>query len=83
MARKTKRQESSPRLHPVTFCSGCGEAIPLNALACFKCGTKNAAGEKPLAVVFCDRCGKDYPAKALTCFHCGHQNPRHPLVTGY
>jgi ribosomal protein L40E len=72
-----------PRLHQVTFCGECGEAIPAKALACFRCGRKSGTAEKTIRVVFCERCGEDYPAKALCCFHCGHQNPRHPLVTGH
>jgi len=73
----------APRLLEVTFCRECGEAIPKNAMACFRCGAKGPVADRPLQVVFCERCGKDYPVKAITCFHCGHQNPRHPLVSGH
>ena len=73
---------SEPRMHPITFCSDCREAIPAQALACFRCGTKQPGAEKALQVVFCERCGKDYPARAMACYHCGHLNPRHPYLKG-
>ncbi|MGQ0615039.1 MAG: double zinc ribbon domain-containing protein [Planctomycetaceae bacterium] len=71
------------RLFAMTYCEGCGEAIPVRALACFKCGTKSSAGRKRIRVLFCSTCGKDFPRRALACFHCGHPNPNRPLVSGY
>jgi len=76
------RAKSEPRMHPITFCSHCREAIPAQAMACFRCGTKQPGAEKPMRVVFCDRCGQDYPARAMACYHCGHINPRHPYLRG-
>ncbi|MGH7162074.1 MAG: double zinc ribbon domain-containing protein [Planctomycetota bacterium] len=78
---KTPRR--GEKLHQVTFCQECGEAIPAKALACFRCGARQKGGEKVLRVVFCETCGLDYPAKALACFHCGHLNPHHPLVADH
>ena len=75
-------EESNGKLHQITFCSDCHEAIPAKAVTCYHCGAKQAHAEDAVQVVFCDRCGKDYPAKALACFHCGQQNARHPYVRG-
>jgi ribosomal protein L40E len=77
------RYESNPKLHQITFCTGCGETIPARALSCFRCGAKQAKGERTLQVVFCEKCGQDYPAKGMACFHCGHSNPRHPFHRGH
>jgi ribosomal protein L40E len=77
------KRHGEPRMHPITFCVKCEEAIPAQALACFRCGTKQPHGEKAVQVVFCDKCGHDYPARAMSCHHCGHINQRHPLVNGY
>ncbi len=71
------------RLFPMTFCTECREAIPVRALACFKCGAKRSDGRKRIRVLFCSTCGKDFPRRALACFHCGHPNPNRPLVSGY
>jgi len=71
-----------PRMHAITFCVGCEEAIPEKAITCFRCGTKQPNGENAVPVVFCEKCGEDYLARAMACHHCGHLNPRHPLVSG-
>ena len=80
---RESEQEGPVRLFPMTYCEECGEAIPVRALACFKCGAKRSEGHKRIRVVFCSTCGKDYPRRALACFHCGHPNPNRPLVSGY
>jgi len=79
---RPRQAESDPRMHPITFCSHCREAIPAQALACFRCGAKQPGAEKALQVVFCERCEQDYPARAMACYHCGHINPRHPYLRG-
>lgn len=79
---RSRKGISSARLHPVTFCTSCGDAIPLKAITCFHCGAKQANPEQAIQVVFCEKCGKDYPARAMACFHCGHLNPHHPVVKG-
>lgn len=71
------------RMHQITFCVGCEEPIPVHALACFRCGTRQPHGERALQVVFCEKCGRDYPARAMACFHCGHINPNHPYLRGH
>ena len=76
------KPRSEPRMHPITFCIDCREAIPARALACFRCGTKQPGAEKAMQVVFCERCGQDYPARGMACYHCGQQNPRHPYLKG-
>ncbi|MHC4956736.1 MAG: double zinc ribbon domain-containing protein [Planctomycetota bacterium] len=82
-SRQPRRQEqSSGKLHQITFCEECHEGIPAKAVTCYHCGAKQARAEDAVQVVFCDRCGKDYPFKAMACFHCGHQNLRHPYVKG-
>ena len=78
---KHQKEMSSEKLHPITFCTECSEAIPVNALACFSCGAKQA-GEKATRVVFCESCGEDYPSKAHACFHCGHVNPNSRYLEG-
>ena len=70
-------------MHQITFCVGCEEPIPVNALVCFRCSTRQPHGERALQVVFCDKCGRDYPARAMACFHCGHINPHHPYLRGH
>ena len=75
-------RESNQKLHPITFCNDCNEAIPAKALACFHCGAKQIGSEKPLQVVFCDKCGEDYPAQAHACFHCGQVNPKSRYLVG-
>ena len=78
-----ERESSGTRtgtLHRVTFCSGCGEAIPAKAQVCYHCGAKQERAEDAIQVVFCESCGKDYPARAMACFHCGHLNPQHPMI---
>jgi hypothetical protein len=79
---RPRRDKSEPRMHPITFCCHCREAIPAQALACFRCGAKQPGAEKAMQVVFCERCEQDYPARAMACYHCGHQNPRHPYLRG-
>ena len=74
---------SEPRMHQITFCTSCTEAIPAHAAVCFRCGAGQPNGEKALQVVFCKRCQKDYPARAMACHHCGHLNPRHPYLRGH
>ena len=76
-----RKETSSEKLHPITFCTECSEAIPMNALACFHCGSKQA-GEKPAQVVFCEKCGQDHPIQAHSCFHCGHVNPNSSYLAG-
>ena len=76
-------EESSHKLHPVTFCTECNEAIPVQALACLHCGARQQRGEKTVQIVFCDKCGEDYPAKAHSCFHCGHLNPHSRYLDGH
>jgi len=71
------------RMHQITFCVGCEEPIPVHALVCFRCGTRQPHGERALQVVFCEKCGRDYPARAMACFHCGHINPHHPYLRGH
>ena len=39
------------RMHQITFCVGCEEPIPVHALACFRCGTRQPHGERALQVV--------------------------------
>ena len=80
--RGTRRSDSSTRLHQITFCDHCNEAIPARALACFHCGARQSRAEPALQIVFCEKCDEDYPAKAMACFHCGHLNKRHPLLNG-
>ena len=79
---RAKPDASSGKIHQITFCGDCGEAIPAKAHTCYHCGSKQEHAEEPMQIVFCDRCGKDYPAQAMACFHCGHINPRHPYLTG-
>ena len=81
--RHPRRDESSARMHQITFCVDCNEAIPVNAMACFRCGAKQPGAERALQVVFCEKCGADFPARAMACFHCGHINPRHPYLRGH
>ena len=76
-------KRSEPRMHPITFCTECEEAIPANAITCFRCGCRQPHGERSLQVIFCRKCGQDYPAKALACFHCGNINPHHPYLRGH
>ncbi|MHC4576360.1 MAG: double zinc ribbon domain-containing protein [Planctomycetota bacterium] len=83
MRLRPRGQPSEPRMHPITFCAGCSEAIPAQAMVCFRCGAKQPHGEKALQVVFCRRCHQDYPARAMACYHCGHLNPRHPYLRGH
>ena len=78
----TKHSESSEKLHPITFCTECNEAIPARALACFHCGAKQNGGSKALRVIFCEKCGEDFPAQAHACFHCGHVNPKSRYLAG-
>jgi len=80
---RARRHVSTPRMHQITFCTTCREAIPAQALACFHCGAKQPAAEGALQVIFCEKCGHDYPARAMSCYHCGHINPRHPLLKGH
>ena len=75
-------QESSTKLHPVTFCTECDKTSPEQALACLHCGARQNRGEKTVQVVFCEKCGDDYPAKAHACFHCGHVNPHSRYLQG-
>jgi ribosomal protein L40E len=75
--------DAERHMHQITFCIGCDEAIPVHALTCFRCGTKQPGGERALQVVFCEKCGRDYPARAMSCYHCGHINPRHPYLKGH
>ena len=82
MMASKNRTKSNPKLHPITFCQECSEPIPARAMACYRCGAKQASGERALQVVFCDRCGRDFPSKAMRCLHCGHQNPRHRFLKG-
>ena len=65
------KRADEPRMHAITFCVSCEEAIPANALACFRCGTKQPHGEKAVPVVFCEKCGRDYLARSMSCHHCG------------
>jgi len=81
-SRPPRRHESTPRMHPITFCVECQEAIPAKALTCFRCRAKQPHGEDAVQVVFCEKCGHDFPARAMSCHECGHLNPRHPLVRG-
>jgi len=67
-------------MHPITFCVTCTEAIPAQAMACFRCGEKQPGAERAMRVVFCEKCGEDYPARAMACYHCGHLNPKHPYL---
>ncbi len=80
--RQATLRKAEPRMHPITFCVSCQEAIPAKAITCFRCNAKQPHGEDAVQVVFCDKCEKDYPARALSCHHCGHLNARHPLVRG-
>lgn len=77
-----KRESSSEKLHPITFCTDCNEAIPAQAMACFHCGAKQNGGEKSMQVIFCEKCGEDYPAQAHACFHCGQVNPKSRYLAG-
>jgi len=81
-AHRASNPEGEARMHQITFCIGCDEPIPVHALACFRCGTRQPHGERALQVVFCDKCGRDYPARAMACYHCGHINPKHPYIKG-
>lgn len=83
LERRENASKSGPRMTPITFCRHCGEAIPANALSCFRCHARQPAADKPLQVVFCERCGEDFPARAMACYHCGHINPRHPYLKGH
>jgi len=77
-----QRHESSGKIHPITFCGDCGEAIPAKAHTCYHGGGKQEHAEEPMQVVFCEKCGQDYPARAMACFHCGQINARHPYLSG-
>jgi ribosomal protein L40E len=79
---RPRADEAESRMHQITFCVSCEEAIPVHALLCFRCGAKQPGAERALQVVFCEKCGSDYPARAMACFHCGHLNPRHPYLKG-
>ena len=46
----TKKEPSSEKLHPITFCTECQKAIPEQAMACFHCGAKQNGAEKALQV---------------------------------
>ena len=70
-------------MHPITFCVGCEEAIPVHALACFRCGVKQPHGERAVQVICCTKCQNDYPARSMSCHHCGKINARHPLMKGH
>lgn len=81
--REPSPTEGEPRMHQITFCIGCDQPIPVHALVCFRCGTRQPRGERALQVVFCGKCGRDYPARAMACHHCGHINPKHPYIRGH
>jgi ribosomal protein L40E len=81
--RMPQSTEGEARMHQITFCIGCEEPIPVHALACFRCGTRQPSGERALQVVFCEKCGRDYPARSMSCHHCGHINPKHPYIRGH
>jgi len=78
-----RRKANEPRMHQITFCVECREAIPAAAHSCFRCGVKQPAAEGSFQVVFCQKCDSDYPARAMACHHCGHINPRHPYLRGH
>ena len=80
---KRRRESSAPRMHQITFCTSCEEAIPVNAHSCFRCGTRQPGADGSVQVLFCEKCGSDFPAKAMACYHCGHLNAKHPYLTGH